>query len=517
MEKDDKIVKVGSYGSDSASVRETSIEDPHTVHLKHIVNEGDLDKAAKFDRPDEPMPPGMNRRLQLKADIYITTFMGLVYSIQFADKTLNSAATTMHLREDLDMVDGSGYAWSGSAFYLGYLAFVFPMSYLIMKAPLAQTTGAVIAVWGITIILTAACTNMAGYLTLRTLLGALESTIMPAYTVLTSQYYPRDQQYQRTLMWFSMNGLGTILSNSLGIGLLNRSSLPLHGWKLLYLIMGAISIVMGIVFFFYMPNSPAEAWFYTEEEKRWQVERIRDNKQGYGSDKIKWYQVKEAFLDIHTWLYCFTVFVNNIPNGAITTMLNLLLEGFNYDKKDSLVMALPCGGSEVVGLLLVAVASSYILPKNRLIWSCTAAACNVVCLCLVTWGPNAGAKLAGIYIYYTVSPTSYVGLVSCIASNSAGHTKKMTSAALFYIFYCVGNLVGPQTFKSSEAPEYPTGKKAMAAASCIQLFLECMVMVSYICHNIYKDRKNQRLPEDLDNPEFADLTDKENPEFRYAL
>lgn len=517
MEKTENLVKVGSYESESGSVRHTSVEDPHTVHLKHAIKKEDLDKAAQYDRPDEPMPPGMDFKLQLKADIFITTFMGLVYSIQFADKTLNSAATTMLLREDLNMVHGAGYSWSGSAFYLGYLVFVFPMSYLIMKMPLAKTTGAVITVWGITIMCTAACKNMQGYLALRTLLGALESTIMPAYTVLTSQYYKRDQQYQRTLMWFSMNGLGTILSNSLGIGLLNRSSLPIHGWKLLYIIMGAISIVLGVVFFFYMPNSPAEAWFYTAEEKRWQIERIRENKQGYGSNKIKWYQVKEAFLDIHTWLYCFTVFVNNIPNGAITTMLNMLLQGFNYDKKQSLVMALPCGGSEVVGLLLVAVVSSYVLPKNRLIWSCVCAACNVVCLCLVAWGPNAGAQLSGIYIYYFVSPTSYVGMVSCIASNSAGHTKKMTTAALFYIFYCVGNLVGPQTFKSSEQPEYPTGKKAMAACSCIQLFLECLVMISYIAHNKYKDRKNQHLPDDIENPEFADLTDKENPEFRYAL
>lgn len=98
-----------------------------------------------------------------------------------------------------------------------------------------------------------------------------------------------------------------------------------------------------------MPNSPAEAWFYTEEEKKWQAERIRENKQGYGNSNIKWYQVKEAFLDPHTWLYSCTVFVSSIPNGAITTMLNLLLSGFHLDGIQSLLMALPCGGSEIVG------------------------------------------------------------------------------------------------------------------------------------------------------------------------
>lgn len=247
------------------TVREESItsanEATTVVDLKHGINIDGMDKAAAYDIPSEPIPPGMERRLQVKADLFITSFMALVYGVQFADKTLNSAATTMGLRQDLNMMHGVGYSWSGSAFYLGYLVFVFPMSYLLMKMPLSRTTGAIIVMWGITIMCTAACKNMAGFLALRTLLGALESAVMPAYVVLTSQYYKRNQQYSRTLCWVAMNGFGTMLSNLLGIGLLNRHShyLSLHGWKILYIIMGAMTIFLGIVFFFYMPNSPAEA------------------------------------------------------------------------------------------------------------------------------------------------------------------------------------------------------------------------------------------------------------------
>jgi hypothetical protein len=32
-----------------------------------------------------------------------------------------------------------------------------------------------------------------------------------------------------------------------------------------------------------------------------------------------------------------------------------------------------------------------------------------------------------------------------------------------------------------------------------------------------RDRKNERLPAEFHNSEFADLTDYQNPEFRYAL
>lgn len=47
------------------------------------------------------------------------------------------------------------------------------------------------------------------------------------------------------------------------------------------------------------------------------------------------------------------------------------------------------------------------------------------------------------------APTAFVALLSLIATNVAGYTKKTTFAALFLIGYCVGNIIGPQTFRGS--------------------------------------------------------------------
>lgn len=152
-----------------------------------------------------------------------------------------------------------------------------------------------------------------------------------------------------------------------------------------------------------------------------------------------------------------------------------------------------------------------------MVWSTVSSGITLLCLASVAWGPNAGCKLAGIYIWYCVSPVSYVALISCIESNSAGHTKKMTTNAIFYIFYCAGNIIGPQTFKDSQEPEYPTGKKVMAGAAAAQFALDIVTMTSYILKNRYRDKQHIHLPGSITNSEFADLTDMENPEFRYAL
>lgn len=64
------------------------------------------------------------------------------------------------------------------------------------------------------------------------------------------------------------------------------------------------------------------------------------------------------------------------------------------------------------------------------------------------------SRLGGLWL-----ATGFAGgfplCLSLVASNTAGYTKKTTVSAIFFVGYCVGNIVGPQTFYSSEAPAYP--------------------------------------------------------------
>ena len=61
-----------------------------------------------------------------------------------------------------------------------------------------------------------------------------------------------------------------------------------------------------------------------------------------------------------------------------------------------------------------------------------------------------GGRLAGYYMVQ-VSTVSLVALLSLIASNVAGHTKKTTVAALFLIAYCAGNIIGSAFFVPTDA------------------------------------------------------------------
>ena len=44
--------------------------------------------------------------------------------------------------------------------------------------------------------------------------------------------------------------------------------------------------------------------------------------------------------------------------------------------------------------------------------------------------------------------------LTMVSSNVAGYTKKQLTGAFLFVGYCVGNIIGPQSFRDSEAPLY---------------------------------------------------------------
>lgn len=137
-----------------------------------------------------------NRRILRKIDMCLMPVMCLLYCFQFMDKLSNSFASILGLRDDLNMV-GDMYSWTGTAFYLGYLVFEFPASLLLQRFPVVKTVSVFIITWGVILCLHAV-PDYAGFIALRTILGMLESSVTPAFVILTSQWYKKEEQFIRT-------------------------------------------------------------------------------------------------------------------------------------------------------------------------------------------------------------------------------------------------------------------------------------------------------------------------------
>lgn len=493
----------------------TTIESPGGKEIE-ITN--DVDVAMKFaiehKGESKPLDPATDRKILRKIDMYLLPVMCLLYCFQFMDKLSTSYSSILGLREELHM-KGDMYSWTSTSFYIGYLAFEFPASLILQRFPVAKTVSVFIILWGMILAL-CSVPKYAGFITLRTLLGMLELSVSPAFAIITSQWYKKDEQFLRTAWWFGSNGFGVDLGSLIAYGLYKKQdSYTLPAWKLVFVVTGVLTVFLGFMIMLHIPDTPTGAWFLTEEEKVLVVERIRSNQQGFGSPKFKREQFIEALADHRTWLFFLFSIAHNIPNGGVTSFGSILLnEQFGYDTADSLLMDLPSGAIEIVGCVLFAWALKFL--KSRMIMAIFMAIVTVVMECLLAFAPTDHGKLAGYYLW-NLSPLCFICIQSQVSSSIAGHTKKITVNAIFLIGYCVGNLIGPQTFIDKQAPTYSGAKVGIVV--CGSFELGCLIAV-YISFYLDNKRRDALPPVDMshiENYEFADLSDKQNPNFRYAL
>ncbi|KAG5354907.1 putative transporter [Yarrowia sp. B02] len=490
-----------------------------SVEKAHDLKHDDLEDKLDVDVGEVEavgLDPATSRRLLRKIDLYLCPMMMLIYAVQYMDKTTNSTASVMGLREDLKM-KGNDYSWSGTSFYLGYLCFEFPAVYLLQRLPFIRTLSCFIILWGIVLCLHAT-PNYPGFIALRTILGMLESAVTPSFVIITAQWYRREEQFLRTAMWVGSNGLGIIVGCLMAYGLAINHHLPIHGWKLVFIITGVITIALGIAIFFHFPDDPSKAWFLTEEERKQVVIRVRDNQASFGNKKFMKYQFVEAFQDPRTWLYFFYAIASNIPNGGITNFSTILFsETLGLGPIRGLLLQTPQGAVEIVGCVLFGLLAQW--TQWRLVWSIIAQLIATVAMCLLAFLPhNQSAGLAGLYLL-SIYPVGLVCMLSSVASNTTGHTKKATVNAIVLVGYCVGNIIGPQTFRASDAPEYVPAKVSMVVLFAVAVGLNTILLFVNVAENKKRDAEGFIDPsqEELTKMQTSDLTDQENRYFRYVI
>lgn len=95
--------------------------------------------------------------------------------------------------------------------------------------------------------------------------------------------------------------------------------------------------------------------------------------------------------------------------------------------------------------------------------------------------------------------------------------------AVLLMSFCLGNIIGPLTFTGETAPIYIPAKIAIMATGAVAIVATCLLWWKYDHENKRRDRMDREAAErgeekvHVVDSEFMDLTDKQNPEFRYML
>ncbi|KAL4862333.1 hypothetical protein BDV12DRAFT_203161 [Aspergillus spectabilis] len=478
----------------------------------------DKDVAAHFlshldaGIADALLTPEEARRVLWKIDLILIPLIMVTVILAAVDKVIISNASIYGMSADTHLT-GNQYSWVGSIFYFGYLLFEYPSALLIQRLPVAKLYAGMVLGWGILMLCTAATQNFAGLASVRFIMGMLEATAIPISSILTVMWWKTSEQPLRVAFWF--NQLSSVFAGVVSYGI-GQTDTALSPWRLLFIVLGAFSFLWAITLWIFLPDSPVQCWYFTDREKFVCLHRVKDNNTGMEDKTIKWYQVRECLLDPKTWHLALFALAQNIPNGGLVTFSAIIVNGLGYSRLITTVLGIPTGVLATVWQILLGFLVSYI-PNSRCTVIFLADLVPMVCAILMWKLPreNKNGLLAAYYVFYTYW-APYVLSTSLPMANTSGHSKKLTMNAIFFLAYCIGNIIGPQAFQESDAPRYSKGYEGLLAFLVVAMFAIMAYGVLCWWENQKKDRDVVEGESSGEEGAFSDLTDKEKKGFRYT-
>ncbi|KAL2203301.1 major facilitator superfamily transporter [Sarocladium strictum] len=246
------------------------------------------------------------KRLVRKMDIRIFPIMIILFILNFIDRNNFANARLRGLEEDLNLSDVQ-YQTCISILLVGYVSMQIPSNMILNKLtrPSWYLCSCVV-VWGVISALTALAHNAVGAIMCRFFLGCVEASFFPGSIYFLSRWYTRSEMQLRV----TILNLGNLAAQGFG-GLIAAGILAnmedaagIRAWKWLFIIEGAVTVAVGILGVFILPDYPDTTMWLSDRERHIAQQRLAldvgivEEKE----DSSAWAGLKMAVTDPKVWL-----------------------------------------------------------------------------------------------------------------------------------------------------------------------------------------------------------------------
>lgn len=349
---------------------------------------------------------------------------------------------------------------------------------------------AIVCSWGLFASLQCVVTNFPQLLILRLLLGIGEAgfTGIPFYL---SFFFKREELALRTGLFISAAPLATSFASSLGyLILMLYRYIHIAPWRMLFLLEGFPSIIVSIVAWHQIPDSPSKAHYLSKRQKKIARLRLRKEKstkaKTTGGSKLKFQELLETIRDPKNWITATMFFGTNMAFASLPAYLPQILKDMGH----SVLSAQGLSAPPYLLAFFAVIYTAYLSDRSRtrsvyIIFHALLSASGYGLIALagkMNWTPWIR--------YFAIFPAA-IGFFSVITiiitwniNNQKEEGKQGMGFAMLQLIGQCGPLVGTRLYPDEDKPLYTKGMIICCAA---------MVVVAGLAFGlrVYLMRKNR--------------------------
>lgn len=192
----------------------------------------------------------------------------MCYCVAFVDR-VNVGFAKLQMQQELGLSDAA-YGLGAGIFFLGYVLLEVPSNMLLVRVGARKTFSRIMVLWGATTVATSMVSDATAFYVLRFLLGLFEAGFAPGIIYFLTRWYPRQQMGRVMAILMCALPVGSIAGGIASGAIIEYFSgvAGLSGWQWMFILEGIPAMILGVVTFATLSESPAEASWLTEDEKR---------------------------------------------------------------------------------------------------------------------------------------------------------------------------------------------------------------------------------------------------------
>ncbi|KAI4720709.1 MFS general substrate transporter [Aureobasidium sp. EXF-10727] len=493
----------------------------------------DLEKTNTTwdDRPT--LDPELDRRITRKFDKHDTEpFFAVVpwlfglWLLAFIDRSNIGNAKIDGLVTDLKLT-GNTFNVALAVFYVPYILVDVPSNLVLKYFQAGYYLPALIIGWGLVGMCMGFVKSYTGLIITRFFLGLMEGGLLGGMIIYLAMFYRRHQLMFRIGLFYCAAPLSGAFGGLLATGLAKIHTGGYKGWPFIFFVEGAITVLFGILTIFFLPHTPAESKFLTEEEKEGAALRMHLDSHGSdAADNVKnetfigWHWVRMAFLNWNTVLLSLNFFAIITPIYSYSLFLPTIIKSLGYKAVHAQLLTVPPNIGAFLSVLLV----TYLSDKYRMrgpfmLVGCTVAVGGYI---MLISSNHHTIQYGGTFLVAAgIFPCSPL-VMGWLANNLAPHYVRATGTGAQIMIANCAAFIATFTYLSKDAsrltrpkrPRFITGHALNIGMLCLSLIITSSLLVYCSWENKKRatGKRDYRLAEGDES-----MLGYKHPSFRYTL
>lgn len=279
----------------------------------------------------KPPASKKERRLLLKIDCFVLTYVCLNYWVNYIDRTNLSNAYVSGMQADLNMVSNQ-FNLVNTCFTVGYVVGMIPQNLILLKVPPRYWLSFCGFAWGLLTLGMYKVTSVQQLYVIRFFQAIFESSTFVGTHLILGSWYREEEINTRSATFTSSGLIGSLFSGFMQSAIYsNMDGLRgLAGWRWLFVIDFIITIPICLYGLLCFPNPPDKvraSWLFSEEELELAKSRLPPKQE----TKLDWTVIKRVTGRWHWWMFSLLwVLGGENESFGSNSLLALWLKYFDY-------------------------------------------------------------------------------------------------------------------------------------------------------------------------------------------